>query len=348
MKKLLVILVLLLNISVAGLFAQSSQVATLNHNGNISVFYGANALFEAYELAVNGDVITLSSGTFAAVGINKNITIRGVGWQFDTETMNMPTIITGDFLIYGENKTINGLTIEGIYNNNNITLRGPIEQVSFAKCRFKRITFENFYSDFKINNATFLHCLITQKIDVSNSTGRFVNSIINAPEGYGSWEYINCYVKFDDSNRLCAEDQQSIHNATFINCIMRQRSRHSLSSSNIAYNCVCPTPCDYEKYRLFHNMPNNTNSYTSCDVLFETYRSDNWEDSDLNDSDSFELTDEAKTIFLGTDKTQVGIYGGNLPYDPIPANLHITKCNVASKSTVDGKLSVDIEVKGME
>ena len=46
----------------------------------------------------------------------------------------------------------------------------------------------------------------------------------------------------------------------------------------------------------------------------------------------------------GTDGTEVGIYGGSLPYDPTPTNPQITKFNVAAKSTADGKLSVDIEV----
>lgn len=50
----------------------------------------------------------------------------------------------------------------------------------------------------------------------------------------------------------------------------------------------------------------------------------------------------------GTDGTEVGIYGGSLPYDPTPTNPQITKFNVASKTTADGKLSVDIEVKSAE
>ena len=67
-----------------------------------------------------------------------------------------------------------------------------------------------------------------------------------------------------------------------------------------------------------------------------------------NDVQSFELTDEAKTKYLGDDGKELGIYGGNLPFTPNPTNPKITKFNVASKSTADGKLSVDIEVKAAE
>lgn len=66
------------------------------------------------------------------------------------------------------------------------------------------------------------------------------------------------------------------------------------------------------------------------------------------DSENFELTDEAKAKYLGIDGTEVGIHGGILPWDTTPSNPQITKCKVASKSTADGKLSVDIEVKAAE
>lgn len=65
-------------------------------------------------------------------------------------------------------------------------------------------------------------------------------------------------------------------------------------------------------------------------------------------TERLELTDAAKTKYLGSDGTQIGIYGGSIPFDPRPSNPQITKLNVASKSTADGKLSVDIEVKAAE
>ena len=66
------------------------------------------------------------------------------------------------------------------------------------------------------------------------------------------------------------------------------------------------------------------------------------------DTETFHLTEAAQTAYLGLDGTQVGIYGGSMPFDPIPTNPQITKCKVAQKSTTDGKLSVDIEVKTAE
>ena len=62
----------------------------------------------------------------------------------------------------------------------------------------------------------------------------------------------------------------------------------------------------------------------------------------------YEMTDEAKSEYVGQDGTEMGIYGGNLPYDTRILSPQITKCNVAAKTTADGKLSVDIEVKAAE
>ena len=61
-----------------------------------------------------------------------------------------------------------------------------------------------------------------------------------------------------------------------------------------------------------------------------------------------ELTNEAKAEYIGNDGTEIGIYGGNLPYNTRILSPQITKCNVAAKTTADGKLSVDIEVKAAE
>ena len=77
MKKFLISLVMLLNLSVAGLFAQGSLIATLSHGDSIAMYYGSYALRDALNAAESGDVISLSGGSFAAVDINKAVSIRG-------------------------------------------------------------------------------------------------------------------------------------------------------------------------------------------------------------------------------------------------------------------------------
>ena len=115
-----------------------------------------------------------------------------------------------------------------------------------------------------------------------------------------------------------------------------------LDKTCAAYYCLCK---DRNNNVCFADIANNSsNSYLSGELntLFKTYT------GNYTDEETFELTDEAKAKFLGSDGTEVGIHGGSLPFDPTPTNPQITKCNVASKSTADGKLSVDIEVSATE
>ena len=62
------------------------------------------------------------------------------------------------------------------------------------------------------------------------------------------------------------------------------------------------------------------------------------------DTYTFEQTDEAASTYLGTDGTQVGIYGGDLPFDPTPSNPQITQFDV-EKNAANGKLTVKINVE---
>lgn len=61
----------------------------------------------------------------------------------------------------------------------------------------------------------------------------------------------------------------------------------------------------------------------------------------------YELTDEALQ-YKGSDGRQVGIHGGALGFDPVPAVPQIVRFDVSSKTTADGKLSVDIELESAE
>ena len=98
MKKIFLSLLLLLA-STGAIIAQSSMLATLSHEGEITVFYGSDALKDAHAVAQHGDAITLSSGSFNAVDITKAITLRGAGMAIDTLKNTYPTIINGSFNI---------------------------------------------------------------------------------------------------------------------------------------------------------------------------------------------------------------------------------------------------------
>ena len=331
---------MLLSTSAASVFAQSSMLATLSHDGEITTYYGATALRDAYNASVHGDIITLSSGSFTSVNINKALTIRGAGMQVDTVAKTFPTVISGDFSIGIPDTITQRLTMEGLYSNHEIEVKGTLKNASFLKCRFYDFSYYQA-STTAMKNLTFIHCRIVGHLYLSlESSASCVNCYIKEPYSYSStssnFEFSNCVI-VTNTNLYSA-----IYSSSFLNCIIYSSFSGTcyLSSSNTAYYCVGKSTAN----KMFTYMPNitNTNLTGELNTLFKTYT------GAYNDNVTFELTDEAKTKYLGADETEVGVYGGNLPFDPTPTNPQITKCNVASKSTADGKLSVDIEVSAAE
>lgn len=337
MKKMFMSLVALACATVS--FAQSSMLATLNHQGSISTYYGVTALGEAYKAAAHGDVITLSSGTFVATNISKAITVRGAGMGIDTTQVVEPTVISGDFTIDIADSVSNKLTLEGIYSNHTITYKN-LRNASFLKSRLKKITYSSSTTSI-LKDANIIHCRIADELMLANNSSALcINSVIQNPYSCSSttsnFEFVNCVL-------ICFSTTiRSTKSSSFKNCLIKARDASCyIDASCTAYNCV-----GVYSASMFSQITNSTNRCVSsyADVL-KTYRGASL---DKLDNERFELTDAAKTTYLGMDGTQVGIYGGNLPFDATPSNPQITECNVAAKSTADGKLSVDIQVKAAE
>lgn len=317
-------------------YAQSSMLATLSHEGEISTFYGALALRDAYNAAQSGDVITLSSGTFNAVNIDKAVIIRGAGMGIDSTAQSEPTVLTGDFSINIPNEDTNRLTIEGIYHNAKITMAN-FKNGTFLKDRFKEITYYSSRDNSCCANLTMIHCKVTERLNLpENSPISCVNCIIVYPnnDSTSPIEFSNCVVKGVGGSTF-----MNLSSCSFKNCIINYGNYDYIMSSSTVYNCV---GVGSEIKELFSKIPNSTNVYKSFDEVFKTYA------GQYNDDETFEITDGIKESIKGIDGTEVGIYGGNLPFSTTPTNPQITKCNVAAKSTADGKLSVDITVNGAE
>lgn len=346
MKRLVLSLFALVCATVS--FAQNSLLATLSHEGNVTTFYGASALRDAHVAAVHGDVITLSSGSFNPVNITKAVTLRGAGMAVDSVHNILPTIISGDFTISIPDSVTQRFTLEGIYHNHTIKYIN-LNNAMFVKCRLNEI---REYSISTANpslmkNATFTNCRVAKKLCIehnSSSSASCINSIIQNPYG-SNFDMMNCVIRFIFGSDGATSYADNVSYSMLSNCIIygAGNSSSSFPATTTAYNCVEVN--NYTSANTFKNIPNSTNKYTTCDAVFKTYTGAAIGEVE---EETFELTETAKATYLGTDGKQVGIYGGMLPFDTTPSNPRITKCNVAAKSTADGKLSVDIEVKAAE
>lgn len=323
-------------------FAQSMIVATLSHENNITTFFGPDALKSAHSAATDGDCITLSSGQFNAVDITKAVTIRGAGMEEDSILGIKPTIIYGTPHISITDNGTDRLRMEGFYLNGNLYYEGTLESPTFVKCRFGEFIYTSQNSAY-LKNASFIHCKIATRLLLSAISSAFCTScIISNPYLTGSSTsnieiYNSVVLLTGDGSSSLASVPVGIHDSSLNNCIIyvtsTSSSNYSFPSSTTLYNNVS------NQSNAFNNCLNTTNQVAEMDSLFLHFT------TEVDNSD-YTLTDEAKSTYLGTDGTEVGIYGGIYPYNPVPTNLRVTRCSVATQSSSDGTLSVDIEVNG--
>ena len=147
-----------------------------------------------------------------------------------------------------------------------------------------------------------------------------------------SFEFHNCVV--------CATiylfgNNYGLANSKFHNCFVfnlwNSSNINVLPASNEAYNCV---GYDRNGGSVFSNINQSSNTDLTTDEYNALFKEDTF----------YELTDEAKATYKGNDDTEVGLYGGVMPYSMSIQTPQITKLNVAQKTTTDGKLNVSIEV----
>jgi len=313
-------------------FAQQ-QIATLNHNDSVSVFYGTTALQQAYDSAVNGDVILLSSGAFNQISIEKSITIRGNGIIRDTIADAEPTII-------------NGCSIGGIYNPvSNIVIEGVRFASSTNFCRLVNPTFRKCMFDLvycnqaNVQNGVFVNCIIHKYYITRNYNTQFVNSIVN----FESWSstsnsngcsMINCIAYLPPF--VLAQSEQNIPDITCTNSILITSSYLASVNPLATFNCIGIKSNGY-----FEDSASGNHNFSSLSSVFKDF-------SGLQNSKfietEFELQDSIATNILGSDGTQIGVYGGMAPFTPRVTTPRYVRCNVAPHTNAEGKLSVDVQV----
>ncbi|MBO7470027.1 MAG: hypothetical protein J6T81_07880 [Bacteroidales bacterium] len=325
------LLVLLLNVvGMTNAFAQT-QVATLQHNDTISMYYGQNALVEAYTASADGDVITLSSGTFTTTGdIMKSIILRGAGCVADTATNTLPTIIPGTIKLQHCSPTIEGIVFSGtivcyIYGNSNMSYKP-----TFIKCSINEI---RPFAYGQCNRSCQCTDCIVKNFDFAYMVGaEFINSVV----------YFSNYVHDDIYNLtsvynslLVFPDGKNIKNLIAYNSIIVSNNQNVVDNCTFN-NCIGIKLGDTSIFEGQANASNmEVNNYSD---VFETFN------GTVSFDENYNLKNDIIDTFLGNDGTQVGIYGGMMPYNPRPTYMKIKRCNVASRSTIDGKLSVDIEI----
>lgn len=249
-----------------------------------------------------------------------------------------PTFIMGTLTLSQNDDSEKAANFEGIYFT-------AITHKNISKARFLKCHFSNFYKsgNGEISQCVFIQCIFNKcylygdaqlfNCLISNSTE--LTSHTSTTTTNNNFSYQNCVIIIESVTEV------NSRNKAFNNCIFIPTSNSAYlydgntNTGNIVYNCVCVGTTNF-----FKNVKNSTNRNIDSSIDFFT----NGLKYIIQDDSDFSLTEAAAETYLGGDGTQVGMYGGSFPFDPIPTGLRITKFNVAPKSTVDGKLSIDISV----
>jgi len=324
-------------------FSQS-PVTALQHNGTSTMFYGTTSFTDAYNAAVNGDTLYLSVGGFTPPSVlAKGIIVVGANHFPDSATLKIRSTILGDLTI---NKGADNLHLEGIYINGNINY-SQIDSINYVKvirCRLSNANFNSNSTTGSKNNCSYEECFIEGSVNFSNYgnnlsvrhcliNNKIISVISNAIiEGniflgnnldFGIFEHVNSSII---RNNIIIETT----NYTFSSC-----SNIVTENNLFCYSLIEGGDITFQNSNNYFGVPQSS--------IFV-----NQTGNTLDYSQNYHLKNPSQ--YLGTDSTQVGIYGGILPFkdNGIPFTPAIISKSIASKTDSTGNLKINITVKAQD
>lgn len=364
MKRFFVI-VLSLAIGVS-MKAQTSLVVTLCHETTTTEFYGIDAFANAVTAAVDGDLVTLSAGTFHGTKVNKSLNIRGNGvapaetaTYIDTETILEKSS--------DEDLSKHWLKIEGVSFLGDVNIQRPstktdlneLKDLTMVKCDLTKFSSKEYYPNDvyygTLRNATFLQCRIKNSFEVMNeSEVSLINCIVAGFKFLtGTGGQVN-NPKINLLNTVSVVNDCP-RNMPYLNCtnsilVVRATKYQNNSGSEKYYEFPTSTHLtntlvtgflvdETKANEIFTKITAVSSEWRPMSEVFNTLR--NYET--FVATDNYALTADAMA-FLGTDGSQVGIYGGTAPYSTVVSYPRFKVFNVSEKA-VDGVLQVEINVE---
>jgi hypothetical protein len=317
-----------------------NPIATLQHKGQTKVFNGQSSFAEAYSASETGDTINLSVGGFTPPpSISKGITVVGAGHFPDSPSVSIRTIINGA-LIIGEgsdNFHFEGLCItDNIYWNNVTINHGTV-----SRCRFTSFSLYS-YNMSTLNNFSFVECFINGNVDCCNSFISTNNMVIRQCAIQGNCSICGTNTVIDGNIFFNASGGgMNLPNAIIKNNIILSPQFNGADGGGKFY---------YNNLFVASSVNFGSNGYESLNY-FNVPQSEifvNQSGSALDYTHDYHLKNPEK--YIGTDGTQVGLYGGVTPFKEkgLPFNPQITSKSIAKQTDADGNLNVNVTVKAQE
>lgn len=326
MKKIVFIIIALC--STMATWAQNELLtAVLHHEGQARCFTGSNAFVLAEAAAVDGDVITLSSGTFLAATITKSISVYGAGFENDPTTSRVPTRFPSIFTVKSaDGETLSNVHLEGILFQSDFTLDSPAEGFVMEKCyignhlRLSAESTNTILSNCVIrvnieapgnkpaNNCLIKNCHITGKINAFPNYDVTIDHCI-ALDLLGHYNFTNCILTYCDRSDIQNPKSPFYYTsgAKITNCVLRHNENLDLNTFTDCY--IIPL----ENNNIFVD---GQSEYYRPEATFEILQPETW---------------------IGTDGKEIGIRPG---WSKVPSSLEI----IGVTTSVSGdKLNIEYQ-----
>ncbi|MBQ9356449.1 MAG: hypothetical protein IJT98_04090 [Prevotella sp.] len=323
--------------------AQVVQMATVQHGETMSAYYGVEALKDAVAAAAKGDIISLSAGQFNAPTINKAVTIQGAGYVIATGNY---TAIVGETTVNVPNGE-EGLLVEGLHCIGKFTVEGDsLCSFIFRKCRMGELLF-------------------TAKIVGGEVSQSKVNTLTYADANnfYVHHDVIHSLYGTDNSSQIAVDIDHCVFTLLLysnVTAVVRNSVIHlAMGSASCAfYNNVA----GQDSYSGYNPHRYITSPYVSGNTLF-SWSGYDWNYANgsykalfanpahantWNETYDYKLTEEAAAQYIGSDGTQVGIYGGSVPFSETLSTPQIVEKQIATQTDENGMLSVKIKVEAQK
>lgn len=319
-----------------------NPVATLEHNGITQVFYGQNSLVESYNASAAGDTINLSAGYFnTPASIAKGIKIIGAGHFPDSATVTRrSTLLSNLTIVQGaDNFKIEGVFINGAINFSN----EPVSSVSIVRCNCLWVNMSSDGASNSKDNCSIEECFISMDGNSASVLSIFGNTNLirhNILRGSISNASGSCVI---DGNVFLCEGCSSFSTVTASqitnNVILGTPYVMNNCTSNSFYNNLF-----VQGYVDFGNNSSSNNYFGVPQANIFINQNGNV----ASYTDDYHL--QHPELYIGTDGTQVGLYGGIVPFKDkgYPSNPAILSKSVAPQTDANGNLLISFTVKAQD
>ena len=259
----------------------------------------------------------------------------------------MPTRILGNVSLQIDNNDGLNLKIEGICFSGNYFVYKHVVNPVFSKCIFNQIRTSSYGG--YMENPVFNSCIINLFDGASGvSNAMFTNCII-LETMIGSNRSLD-YVSFELNNYMvdCGISQD-----VYYNCIVNLHPAYTQYKRMIVNSIIYSNDTAQSTTAIVSNtigiqdsinyfatpISGNNINLNGFESIFNTFR------GTYTDGETFELTQQAASTYLGSDNTQVGVYGGSTPFNPKVTDMRILKVSPAYSSNANGQLPVNVQLR---